>query len=76
MESLQSTIEAAWDNRDLLQEKDTRDAIKECIRLLNQGELRVANQRGPGDWVVNEWVKKAITLYFLSSQWRRSKWVV
>ena len=61
---LARTIEAAWEDRNLLAEKDTRYAIYECIRMLNEGQLRVANQRGPGDWIVNEWVKKAITLYF------------
>jgi 2,3,4,5-tetrahydropyridine-2-carboxylate N-succinyltransferase len=61
---LQSMIEAAWENRDLLLEKETREAILETIRLLNQGEIRVAHQTAPGQWTVNEWVKKAITLYF------------
>lgn len=64
MHPLQSVIEAAWDNRELLKETHTRDTIQECIRLLNIGELRVATPSGPGVWTVNEWVKKAITLYF------------
>jgi 2,3,4,5-tetrahydropyridine-2-carboxylate N-succinyltransferase len=64
MNELQSTIEAAWEDRSLLLEKEVREAISACIRLLNQGEIRVANQVAPGNWTVNEWVKKAITLYF------------
>lgn len=64
MHPLLSIIEAAWEDRSLLKEKVTQNAILECIRLLNKGEIRVANQIAPGEWTVNEWVKKAITLYF------------
>jgi 2,3,4,5-tetrahydropyridine-2-carboxylate N-succinyltransferase len=64
MSEIQAIIEAAWDNRELIVERDTQDAILETIRMLNQGEVRVANQQGPGKWTVNDWVKKAITLYF------------
>lgn len=64
MHPLQSIIESAWDDRSQLKERSVQDAIQACIGLLNQGEIRVANQTGPGKWVVNEWVKKAITLYF------------
>src|SRR5678816_4242311 len=64
MGDIQAIIEAAWDNRELVVERDTQDAILQTIRMLNQGEIRVANQQGPGKWTVNEWVKKAITLYF------------
>jgi 2,3,4,5-tetrahydropyridine-2-carboxylate N-succinyltransferase len=64
MSSHQSLIEAAWEDRALIVEKEIQDAILQTIRMLNMGEIRVANQRGPGDWTVNEWVKKAITLYF------------
>src|SRR6187431_1235394 len=65
MNTFQSLIETAWEDRSLVVEKEMQDAILQTIRMLNQGEIRVANQRGPGDWIVNEWVKKAITLYFL-----------
>ena len=65
MNAIQSLIETAWEDRSLVVEKEMQDAILQTIRMLNQGEIRVANQRGPGDWVVNDWVKKAITLYFL-----------
>ncbi len=64
MHPLQPIIEAAWDDRNLLTDKDTQYAILESINLLNQGQLRVAEQQGPGQWTVNDWVKKAITLYF------------
>src|SRR5207342_1846160 len=64
MSEIQAIIEAAWDNRELLPERDTQDAILQTIRMLNEGEIRVATQQGPGKWIVNDWVKKAITLYF------------
>ena len=64
MHPLQPIIEAAWDDRSLLQSPETQSTIRQCIELLNTGEIRVANQTGPGQWIVNDWVKKAITLYF------------
>ncbi len=64
MSELQAIIESAWNDRELLKDRQTREAILETIRLLDQGEIRVATQQGPGSWSVNDWVKKAITLYF------------
>jgi 2,3,4,5-tetrahydropyridine-2-carboxylate N-succinyltransferase len=61
--SLQQTIENIWDNRDLLQNKDSQKAIREVISLLDSGELRVAEPTENG-WQVNEWVKKAVVMYF------------
>jgi 2,3,4,5-tetrahydropyridine-2-carboxylate N-succinyltransferase len=63
MNQLQKTIEAAWENRDLIQQATTQTAIREVINLLDAGELRVA-QPEAGTWVVNDWVKKAVVLYF------------
>ncbi|WP_299182112.1 2,3,4,5-tetrahydropyridine-2,6-dicarboxylate N-succinyltransferase [uncultured Chryseobacterium sp.] len=61
--SLQQTIENIWDNRDLLQNADSQKAIREVISLLDSGELRVAEPTENG-WEVNEWVKKAVVMYF------------
>lgn len=61
--SLQQTIENIWDNRDLLQNEESRKAIREVISLLDSGELRVAEPVENG-WQVNEWVKKAVVMYF------------
>ncbi|MDR2238004.1 MAG: 2,3,4,5-tetrahydropyridine-2,6-dicarboxylate N-succinyltransferase [Chryseobacterium sp.] len=61
--SLQQTIENIWDNRDLLQNEDSQKAIREVISLLDSGELRVAEPVENG-WKVNEWVKKAVVMYF------------
>jgi len=63
MNVLQSIIEQAWENRALLQETKTTDAIRAVIELLDSGKLRVAEPVGEG-WQVNEWVKKAVVLYF------------
>lgn len=64
MHTLQTTIEAAWENRELLKETATRDAIGEVIELLDKGRLRCAEPLETGGWKVNDWVKKAVILYF------------
>lgn len=64
MELLKSIIERAWENRELLKEKDVEIAIKTVISELDQGSLRVAEPLGNGFWQVNDWVKKAVILYF------------
>jgi len=57
-------IESAWENRALLNEKTTVEAIEETIEELDKGRLRVAQPLENGDWQVNDWVKKAVILYF------------
>lgn len=61
---LRNEIEQAWDNRALLQDKQTQEAIRKVIAQLDRGELRVAEPSGEGKWLVNEWIKKAVILYF------------
>ncbi|MBW6459660.1 MAG: 2,3,4,5-tetrahydropyridine-2,6-dicarboxylate N-succinyltransferase [Bacteroidales bacterium] len=56
-------IETAWERRELLAQEEIRAAIAEVIGLLDKGRLRVA-EPGPDGWIVNEWVKKAVILYF------------
>ena len=63
MEALRLKIEEAWDNRELLKNEDTQEKIREVIELLDKGTLRVAEPDGD-DWKVNEWIKKAVVLYF------------
>ena len=63
MTPLQHIIEKAWENRTLLKEPETIKAIREVISLLDFGKLRVAEPVSNG-WQVNEWVKKAVVLYF------------
>jgi 2,3,4,5-tetrahydropyridine-2-carboxylate N-succinyltransferase len=63
MINLQSIIEKAWENRALLQEEETTSAIRNVIDRLDSGSLRVAEPTENG-WQVNEWVKKAVVMYF------------
>ena len=63
MEAIRKIIESAWENRDLLKEQKTIDTIRNVVDLLDKGELRVAEPTTDG-WQVNEWVKKAVVLYF------------
>lgn len=60
---MQEYIERAWNDRSLLSQKAYQDAVNEVVSLLDQGKLRVAEPVG-NEWKVNEWVKKAVILYF------------
>jgi 2,3,4,5-tetrahydropyridine-2,6-dicarboxylate N-succinyltransferase len=60
---LQQLIEKTWDDRSLLQTPDSQDAIRSVVEKLDKGELRVAEPVN-GGWKVNEWIKKAVILYF------------
>lgn len=63
MQAIKEIIEKAWDDRSLLSEKSTLDAIEAVIAQLDKGTLRVATPTD-GGWLVNDWVKKAVILYF------------
>ena len=63
MTNLRTLIETAWENRALLQENTTKEAIRTIVDLLDKGELRVAEPT-TGGWQVNEWVTKAVVMYF------------
>ena len=60
---LREIIEKAWTDRTLLQDAKTQSAIRSVVESLDKGELRVA-EPGSGGWQVNEWIKKAVILYF------------
>lgn len=61
--NIQQIIEAAWNDRNLLKESTTLDAINQVIEQLDKGQLRTAQPMADG-WQVNEWVKKAVIMYF------------
>ena len=61
---MQSTIEKAWNDRELLKDSQTQNAIREVIELLDKGKLRIAEPTNEGKWKVNDWLKKAVILYF------------
>jgi 2,3,4,5-tetrahydropyridine-2,6-dicarboxylate N-succinyltransferase len=67
-QQLQTTIDAAWDNRASLSPatapKDIVDAVEHVINQLNTGKLRVATQTGVGQWTTHQWIKKAVLLSF------------
>jgi 2,3,4,5-tetrahydropyridine-2-carboxylate N-succinyltransferase len=60
---MQKIIEAAWENREKLNELETQLTIKEVISQLDKGKLRIAHFLND-NWIVNEWIKKAVLLYF------------
>ena len=60
---MQNIIESAWEDRSLLENKATQDTIREVVSQLDAGKLRVASPI-EGGWQVNEWIKKAVVLYF------------
>ncbi|MEO1294012.1 MAG: 2,3,4,5-tetrahydropyridine-2,6-dicarboxylate N-succinyltransferase, partial [Pseudomonadota bacterium] len=66
-DSLESTIEAAWENRGDISSATTgpvREAVEAALGLLDRGEARVASRSASGDWVVHQWLKKAVLLSF------------
>ena len=60
---LKKLIETAWEDRNLINFKEYKDAINSVIAHLDKGEIRVAEQIG-NRWHVNDWIKKAVILYF------------
>jgi 2,3,4,5-tetrahydropyridine-2-carboxylate N-succinyltransferase len=63
MNDLKRVIESAWENREELKLTSVQEAISAIIEGLDKGEIRVAEQVN-NQWLVNEWVKKAVILYF------------
>ena len=57
-------IEQTWENRELLKDAIVQKAIEGVIEQLDKGALRLAEPLANGDWIVNEWIKKAVILYF------------
>ncbi|MCC6469189.1 MAG: 2,3,4,5-tetrahydropyridine-2,6-dicarboxylate N-succinyltransferase [Alphaproteobacteria bacterium] len=65
-QSLQATIDQAWEKRDAINPATTgavRDAVETALAALDAGEMRVAEKKA-GQWVVNQWLKKAVLLSF------------
>jgi 2,3,4,5-tetrahydropyridine-2-carboxylate N-succinyltransferase len=64
MNHLIEIIEGTWNNRELLASQESQHAIREIIEALDKGKIRVAEPAVDGNWIVNDWVKKAVILYF------------
>ncbi len=60
----QQIIAKAWENRELLKDKSVQETIESVIEQLDKGKIRVAEPLANGNWQVNEWIKKAVILYF------------
>lgn len=60
---MKEIIEKAWEDRSLLKNEETVNAIEAVIEGLDKGDLRVAEPIN-GGWQVNEWIKKAVVMYF------------
>ena len=72
IETLRFEIESAWERRAALTPEEiegaTRPAVDRVIEGLEKGDLRVAEPDGNGGWAVNEWLKKAVLLYFRTQE--------
>ena len=68
MESILIKINEAWENNNLIGAPDTIQAIQDTMALLDSGKIRVAEPVEGGEWKVNEWIKKAILLFFRISK--------
>lgn len=64
LKNMRSIIENAWDNRELLKDPEVIQTIEHVIEDIDKGILRVAEPTEDGEWLVNEWVKKAVVMYF------------
>ncbi len=63
MDNLRLTIERAWQDKELLKDSNVQETIRKVINLLDNGNIRVAEPVG-NSWQVNEWIKKAVVMYF------------
>ncbi len=72
MEDLRKKIEEIWENRELLQSGGDV-VVREVVGMLDCGEVRCAEPDGNGGWQVNEWVKKAVLMYFPIEQLREMR---
>jgi 2,3,4,5-tetrahydropyridine-2,6-dicarboxylate N-succinyltransferase len=61
---IQTLIEAAWNDRTLLQLPETKNAVQTVVQQLDTGQIRVAEPLPDGSWFTHEWIKKAVLLYF------------
>ncbi len=63
LDELKKYISEAWENRELLKLNAYKEAVRETIDLLDKGKIRVAEKKN-NEWIVNDWIKQAILLYF------------
>jgi 2,3,4,5-tetrahydropyridine-2-carboxylate N-succinyltransferase len=68
---IERLVSEAFNNRELLKQEVVQAAIKETLRLLDQGKIRVASQNAPGDWTTHAWIKQAVLLYFAIAEMKK-----
>ncbi len=68
---MKEIIENIWDNRELLNNSESQDAIKSAIKNLDEGKIRIA-ENIKEKWIINDWIKKAVILYFPISKMEKS----
>ena len=68
---MKKIIENIWDNRELLNSSESQDAIKFAIKNLDEGKIRIA-EKIKEKWIINDWIKKAVILYFPISKMEKS----
>ena len=68
---MKKIIENIWDNRELLNNSESQDAIKFAIKNLDEGKIRIA-EKIKEKWIINDWIKKAVILYFPISKMEKS----
>ena len=71
-EELRSIIDRVWEDHTQLRNLEAQAAVNEVIERLDRGELRAAEPDGEGGWMVNDWVKKAVILYFPTRELRQT----
>lgn len=64
MEELKNIIEKAWEDKNMLSEQHVVNAIETVIEKLDKGVLRIAEKNQENQWIVNDWLKKAVIMYF------------
>ena len=67
---MHEVIEKAWEDRAMLRDPEVVMAIERVVEELDRGVVRVAEPDGGGGWKVNDWVKKAVIMYFPIKQTR------
>ena len=68
---MKKIIENIWDKRELLNNSESQDAIKFAIKNLDKGKIRIA-EKIKEKWIINDWIKKAVILYFPISKMEKS----
>ena len=70
--NIKNIIKNAWDDRSLLKKEETKNAINYVIKKIDLGEIRVAEKKN-NKWHTNDWVKKAVILYFPTRKMKTSE---